>query len=201
MIVAGGVIACNGTIQANGGSVANGYAGGGSGGAIRLVSPQIEGAGILSTVGGGAGYIGGIGRIRLEIQDQESGLAFTGQLNGDLSVIDDAPTTPLLWADTDQPTVRIVSVNGVTLADSPYDPHGRLMYPHQDVYLDGTDTVDVVVQASNLPPDAVVKVRLTPVDGDAQGATASSQGGDLFAAQFTDVGSNIRALQAIVLID
>ena len=66
-------IIVNGTINANGGSPGSPncvFAGGGSGGAIRLVSNSISGTGTLTAVGGTAdtnGANGGTsGRVRLE---------------------------------------------------------------------------------------------------------------------------------------
>ncbi len=63
------LIASNTKITVNGSVSANG-ANSGSGGAIRLVSPLVNGTGSLNTTAGGIGYGGSQGRIRVDCQDR-----------------------------------------------------------------------------------------------------------------------------------
>src|SRR4029079_7295036 len=109
-------------IRANGGNTYFGCqfgavnSGAGSGGAIRLMAPRIDGTGTLNAPGGGScanGGNGSRGRIRLE--------AFQHALTGS---VDPAPlrASPFeVFLSTNQPSVRVVSVAG---ANVPVVPTG-----------------------------------------------------------------------------
>lgn len=158
------VFASTGVIAANGGAAAGGPIAGsaGSGGAIRLVAPQISGSGTLQANVGSGGFGAGPGRIRLEAFS----LGFTGTASpaSSQSVVPgpvNAASNPALIA---LPTLAIASVGGVA---SPPVPAGS--YAAADVAVpQGTaNPVPVVVTATNMPTSAAVRVRLMPQSGTA----------------------------------
>jgi hypothetical protein len=69
-----------GLIYSFGGSGFTGYTNGGSGGAVRLVAPVVEGSGaIIDVSGAGFGRDGGNGRIRIDTLDRSKlGITLTG---------------------------------------------------------------------------------------------------------------------------
>lgn len=154
-----GAITANG---ANGGSQFNltaRTAGGGSGGAIRLVAPQITGAGTLLARSGNFGFVGqgGFGQIRLEAFT----VGFSGTSNPTLlAVLTPGPVTaasnPAL---INVPMLRISAVGGVT---APATPAGT--YVTTDVALPQgtTNPVPVTLTATNIPVGTVFTVKLIP---------------------------------------
>ena len=151
-------VTVNGGIDARGGS--SYYAGAGSGGAIRLITPVISGTGVLTAVGGYAtsGYSGGAGRIRIEANTQNFGSL---NITPPASVIDPG-VAPQFWQDSTTPTVRVVSLNGVAV---PTDPHGSLAYPSQDAYLSGAGDVTAILEATNVPTNSTIQVFITKQGG------------------------------------
>lgn len=63
-------IVVNGSVQANGGPWRGSSHNGGSGGAIRLLAPRVEGQGTVNVAAGGSG--GAVGRIRVDSLDKTS---------------------------------------------------------------------------------------------------------------------------------
>ena len=173
-------ITVTGVVGANGGSAAffgcgfNGcaaVAGAGSGGAIRLVAPQITSSGTLSAQGGFGG--GGDGRIRLE--------AFVfGTVSASTTptpsiVLAPGPitanSTPALIK---LPALTISSVGGVANAATPGGS-----YTAADVSLPtGTSNpVTVTLTASNIPLGTAVTVKLIPQFAAAATVSASGLAG------------------------
>ncbi len=147
-------IVVSGTISANGGTARNnGNGGGGSGGAIRLVTPTLSGAGILSVGFGGSdgsNNNGGSGRIRLE--------AFQNTFNGaiDTSIRTLASPFALFLPTTPAPAVRVVNIDGQPV---PANPTGSFTVP--DVAINKATAVTVQIAASNIPPGTVVKLYIS----------------------------------------
>ncbi len=155
-------ITVNGLIRADGGSAAffsGNSSGNGSGGAIRLVAPQVVGAGKLFARGGstGCGVPGGSGRIRIE--SFTSG--FTGPVNPapSISLAPGPVTAASNPALINVPTLAINSVGGIV---GPATPGGS--YSSADISLPQgtTDPVPVVLTATNIPVGTSFTVKVIP---------------------------------------
>jgi hypothetical protein len=161
-------ITVNGAITANGG---DGYnpgntlfclsvmSGSGSGGAIRLVAPEIQGTGSLQAISSGASLCGpaGFGLIRLEAIT----IGFTGSSTPMFSTsFSPGPvTTAGNPALINLPRLTISAVGGVA---SPSTPSAS--YTSADVALpQGTNNpVTVTLSAANIPAGTVFQVKLIP---------------------------------------
>ena len=162
LIASSASITINGTITANGGQGTHcSDGGGGGGGGIRLVAPRISGQGTLSAVGGSwlgccaacnPGPRSGSGVIRLE--------AFQHEFSGGGS-----RHTPfaLFLTPTPPPSVRVVSVAGVSV---PPDPTGSFTMP--DVTIDRSTPVTVAIEGHNIPLGTIVELFLFSEDGAPQ---------------------------------
>jgi hypothetical protein len=151
----------HGVISANGGTGGcNNNAGGGSGGAIRLIANAITGSANLQTTGGRPGCdftssTTSSGYIRVESFNFNGfDLVNVGTVSSGL---------PGLITLTNAPTLAIASVGGVA---APASPAGSLSAP-PDITLPSTQTnpVTVALQASNIPLNTTVRVRLIPPTG------------------------------------
>jgi hypothetical protein len=164
----------NGRLAANGGCPGTNQVGGGSGGALRLVAPTISGNGTIQTSGCGNG---GDGRVRIEAFNHQ--YAFTnGNGSPAANVTTASPSNVFLPAF---PTVRVVSVAGVPVNQS---PTGSFQMP--DVSINSASPVTVVIEARNIPVGTVVKLHLfsengadqfvdtTPLAGTSQTSTATA---------------------------
>ncbi|MCA9758419.1 MAG: hypothetical protein KDA27_21665 [Candidatus Eisenbacteria bacterium] len=162
-IASSGLILCRG---GNSGVCGNGNErpGAGSGGAIRLVADLISGSAPgLRAIGGCVGYNsqGGNGRIRLEANAititnlPDIGNDWTWMLPPEFNGAE-------IWPAADAPTVRVTSIGG---EDVPIDPSSRFA-EQGDVFLTTADSVDVVVEAENVPLDWTVVVEITQRSGD-----------------------------------
>ena len=162
-IASSSAITVNGTITANGGDRGDGFtggAGGGSGGAIRLAAPVIGGSGNLTVKGIGRASdqcSGGFaasssGAIRLE--------AFSNTFSGSFS----GPTyyaTPFgTFLSESNPSVRVVSVNGVAV---PTKPSGQFIVP--DVVLASSGPISFDIEAHEVPTGTIVRLFLSSEDG------------------------------------
>ena len=147
----GGAGACNSGVPPAAQS-----SGGGSGGSIRLMAPEIMGTAALRAPGGtscNSGGTGSPGRIRLEAFN----LSLTGQ-------VDPSPfTSPpgLIFPPASAPAVRIVSIAGVAV---PENPTASFITP--DVTLDNTTIATIQLAASKVPVGTVVHLTLTPETGE-----------------------------------
>lgn len=174
LIAASGVMSITGTIDATGGDAAgifgdggSGIGAGGSGGAVRLVATTISGNGRIYANGGcrnnngarrqdcgitGSGWLrgGSQGRIRLEAE----AITFTGV--SEPTFTKDVPG-PVFLADV--PSLRIASVAGQTVPDSPTG--------NADIALpaDTTGPVEVAFQTRNVPVGNTVLLRMVPAYG------------------------------------
>jgi len=169
------LIACANTISVGGTLRSNAYrqsnAGSGSGGAIRLVADTYAVSGSVqasSSVGGGNG------RIRIE--------AAHGSCTGGILPAPSygAPSTPAqIWPAENVPSVKISQIAGLSV---PSDPGAGFEFPNQDVALTAEQPVSIRVEASNVPLDWTVKVRLGPINGTASWVAASFVSGDATAS-------------------
>ncbi|MEK6618595.1 MAG: hypothetical protein AABY90_07870, partial [Nitrospirota bacterium] len=169
-------IAVTGAIRANGGDaglVAGSITQGpGSGGAIRLVAPQINGTGTLEAKGGSGAVTGGSGRVRLEAFT----LGFTGTSNpaASLSTAPGPVTAASTPALVNLPTLTIASVGGVA---APTTPGGS--YTTADVALPTgtTNPVPITLTITNTPVGTVFTVRLLPQFGNATSVNSTASTG------------------------
>jgi hypothetical protein len=132
-------------------------AGVGSGGAIRLVAPQLAGTGSLLARGGYPGHGFTLGRIKLEaftftFSGSTTPLAFMSLTPGPVT----ASSNPAL---INLPTLTISSIGGIAVPGTP-----RGSYVTADVSLpQGTpNSVNVTLNAANIPLSTVFTVKLTP---------------------------------------
>lgn len=186
LIAATGTITINGLIRANGQSMSFSSAGPGSGGAVRLIadtvtgtsSGRIEAVGGLNTFSSSIDSTGGNGRIRIEAN------SFTGSIATIPSTSAVLPDDPvLLWPPDTAPTIRIVSVGNAT---APVDP--RALLSGTDIALNGVTAGDIVLETTNVEPNATVIVRITPGSGPPSTVNATLTTGTRELATWTASG-------------
>lgn len=168
----------------------------GSGGAIRLVAATVAGQGNLYATGGVAyssSNRGGDGRIRIEADDVSSQIGCLP----DASV--DAPDyPPVIWPADDWPSVKITHVAGLA---APNDPRAGLTFGSHDVTIPdpGPVTATVTLEATNMPTNWNVVVRIVPTHGQDSTVNAALVSGDetasVWEAQVT-IPSGFAVLQA-----
>ncbi len=154
-------ILVNGTITANGGFTGlwgtgccdnYGQGGGGSGGAVRLVSNAIDGTGNLSAAGGrrSVSNPGSPGPIRLE----GNSVSFSGVIAG--TRVQSTPF-PLLLPTAGPAWAKVVSIGGVAINPNPST------FP--DITINTTTSVPVVIQTKNIPTTATVNLTILNQNG------------------------------------
>ena len=165
LIAAAGGIAINGLITANGGAALFG----GSGGAIRLIAPQVSGNGQVTAFNPSFGGPGGLaGRIRIET----TALAPTLQTTPVTIAV--APAAiPIIWPADDAPTVRVASVDGTPIQGDPTAP----LVSAADIPLQNNGTVQVILETKNFPLEGVVQLRTVQKYGPAAWVTATNSAG------------------------
>jgi len=166
LIASSGTLTVSGAVLSNGGNGGAGsdgcnsqfpFGGGGSGGAIRLIASTVTGNGTLQANGGfrGAGCssnVGSFGRIRIESYHQE----FSGGASPALAF--SAPN--VIFPSANSPTVRVVSVAGVSV---PPNPTGSFTVP--DITISDGGSVSIEIEAHNIPLGTPVYLKLVPETG------------------------------------
>jgi hypothetical protein len=172
LIAVSGNLAVNGIVRANGAYHANGHVG--SGGALRLIAGNMMGTGVLQAVSNSEIDIG---RIRLEAAN------YTGALGCNPQAAVVPPDNPvLIWPQTDAPSVRVVSIGGIS---APTDPTSSLNPPGGDVNFSVSNAVQVVIEARNLATNATMRVRIThTIQNSADTVTAGYVSGDFTLSQW-----------------
>lgn len=176
-------IIVNGTVRANGAPAGTNFnigcifqPGAGAGGAIRLVTPEISGSGILQALRGAMAPNCGQpqptdGRIRVEAFTTSG---FTGVASPTASVANaPGPASPAgNPALTNVPTLQIASIGGVAV---PTTPNASYSVPDLTLAAGTANPVPVVLNATNTPVGAptVITVRLIP-QGNASSASVPS---------------------------
>jgi hypothetical protein len=200
LIAASGTIAINGTVESNGGS-ANGYAGNGSGGAIRLIADTVQGTGVVNAIGPTSNYAsnGGMGRIRIE-----GGTVILQDLGVSPSPSLSQPTDPvIIWPETAAPTLKAVQIEyqdalGATqYAALPDDPTASLDFPFTDLSFETDNDVTLHIEATNVPLDWNVTVRVIPLSGHALELAAAPLAGTLASSTTSLTFSMPAGLSAI----
>lgn len=208
LIATPGTITLDGQIQANGGSGTgagssgpsgtNRCSGGGSGGGIRLIADRITGNGILRALGGPGGTAsvstsggnGGLGRIRVETLTNE--LVDLGNPAFSLGIPDDVPR---IFRDPATPTIQSVTLNGQAIPD---DPQANLSFPNTDVALAAPGMATLVIQASFVPLDGQVDVRMVRRSGISESFPATLSGGTFEDSTWTamvDIAGGFSTMQ------
>lgn len=187
LIAAGNTIALTSVfgspfISANGG--AGGGSSVGSGGAVRLVCDSITGDGDIRA-NGAAG--GGIGRIRIEVNGISTS-TFNGTTSPVPSIVNGV-TTAQIWPDNVVPSVGISQVAGSPAPADPYpafnaDPGAAHLAP-----ISTTAPITVLINATKIPSNWNVNLRVVPVYGVDFNVAATKLSGDdnasVWQAQFT----------------
>jgi len=170
-----GLISANGGIGAfaiNGSCGATG--GAGSGGAVRLVAPQISGNGSITALTPATGCLGAqaTGRVRMEAFTN----TFSGSSNPGASLsASPGPVTPASNPGLiNLPTLTVSSIGGIAAPAVP-----TASYTTADLSLPpGTSgPVPVVLTATNTPLTTTLNVKLIPVGGNATTVNASPLSG------------------------
>jgi len=163
----------NGKIFAMGGSGHGPFgdeSGGGSGGAVRILTPKFSGvfsgccqnSGVINVSGGANG--GSAGRIRIEATNNTYAGQYTPDNSVSVRVSALVDTTPFLPSDVlvpGWPSVRVISVNAISL---PAEPTASFELP--DVTINSTAAVPVVFNTINIPTNAQLELTIiSPFDG------------------------------------
>jgi hypothetical protein len=189
LVAATGTITVSGSIRARGGSGGywyevtgfgnywSGFAGAGSGGAIRLVATTLSGGGTLDASGGqalfgitGSGYAfnsGGSGRIRLDGLN----ILFNGPTTGIIT----SGFQPIIIPPANQAlSLAIQSVAGIAV---PQNPTGTPVPP--DVIVPGqqANPVSIVIRCVNIPLNTAITVDIKPADGPAVRVVGANNAG------------------------
>ncbi len=158
-------IGATGQIRANGGqgeTTASANGGYGSGGAIRLIAETLSGDGTLRALAGYGGAVQGEGRIRVEVNMNNSNI--TNQPTWEVS----APG--VVFPPAIAPTLTVMKIDTLDLDPDP--PAGILTGPEQTINNDGPVTLRI--ESTNVPtltvippvPGATIIVRIVPYRGD-----------------------------------
>ncbi|MCC6965856.1 MAG: hypothetical protein IT391_06180 [Nitrospira sp.] len=200
-------ITIDGAVTANGGKGGmlgpacfnNQVAGSGSGGAIRLVAPQILGAGSLQAAPGiqpACLYnLANSGRIRLEANT----LSFTGTSNpgpspGAPTGVTAASIPPLI----SPPSLRIASIAGVAM---PPVPIGSATTPDVTLPVGTGSLVPVVLTANNIPVPTLFTVQVhVPMTSNPMVTVTSGASSGNFASSTATANVTLTPSQVSVLI-
>ena len=163
-------VASTGVISATGGAGAlnlfgscGGRGGSGSGGAIRLVAPQILGNGSIAALTPGSSCIPdqATGRIRME--------AFTNTLSGTINPVPSLVASPSPVTATSNPalinvpSLTITSIGGVAV---PAIPAGSYSTADLSLPAGTTNPVSVILTATNTPLNTTLTMKLIPTTGN-----------------------------------
>ena len=147
-------VTINGSISANGGQAgahARRRGGPGSGGAIRIMAPLVDGNGSLSVEPSGLNK----GRVRIEAFETATTLDL-----GNTSFVATLTDSSRILPDAGTPTVRVVRLGGI---DVPASAAGG--FPPADLNINLSGEVTLEIEARNIPVGTVVNLRLLPETG------------------------------------
>lgn len=168
-------ILLRGRISANGGGSPTQYNGGaGSGGAIRLVAPALDGNGSISAARGAnsnGDTVAAHGRVRLETGQNQN--HFTGTIAGDGRLATLTPNVIIL-PTTPQPSIRVTKVGSQTVSANPsglFDP--------VDVTITSAQDVEIDLAAKNVPLGTPIEVLVVNETEGTISGTSSGLAGSL----------------------
>lgn len=176
LLAASGTITIHGAVYAYGGQGGNGYGscgtgGYGAGGSVRLVAQTINGGGSVAVGGNGNNTARpGGGYVRLEAAVYSNALNISNAAGGSFL------TFPTAAIPTNQPALRITTVNGVS---APQNPTAQLATPDITFADAISNAVNVGLAAANVPPGTAIDVRVVPATGAPVTATSSPLVGSL----------------------
>lgn len=172
----------------------------GAGGGIRLIANQVTGTGTgaLRALGGPGGTAsvstnggnGGLGRIRVEAFTND--LVDLGNPAFSLGIPEDVPR---IFRDPATPTIQSVTLNGQAIPD---DPQAKLSFPNTDVALAAPGMATLVIEASFVPLDGQVDVRVIRRSGQDDSFPATLAGGTFEDSTWTalvDIASGFSTVQ------
>ncbi len=164
----------NGNINARGGDSGTAgpftrQGGGASGGAVRLVAPELDGTGAIRVNGGVGNTAGSSGRIRLEAYRFVRSFSISPN-TALMPLASPGPALPPASA----PNIRVVRVAGETVAST---PTGSFEVP--DVLIDAASTVEVEIEAGNIPLGTVLELTFQPQTGGPINVTSTPLSGTL----------------------
>jgi hypothetical protein len=178
LVASSTTITISGTINANGGQGANtgcAGAGGGSGGAVRLMANTITGNGTISALGGSSTGQGNVsasaGRIRLEAFQQ----SFAGSISCGCGVIS-TPNSVALPASAPS-SLTVTSINGISINANPFS------FP--DATINSSVPVTVNIQARYIPTGTVPNLTVFSESGPDQVITCTPLVGSLQSSTST----------------
>ena len=151
--------------------------GGGSGGAIRLVTSRLRGNGVIN-VGGGGGAFGnaGRGRVRTDVLDS----SFGGSVSeGVFSQGSQFTVFPTAYQGSQ---LAVVSVGGIPVSAS---PAGVLSTPDAVLAAQQSNPIPVLVRCTNIPLNTQITVSVKPANGAAVSATGQNSTGTLASSMAT----------------
>lgn len=151
LIASSSKIAITGRIDARGGTWRGTSHNGGSGGAIRLLAPRVEGAGILDVTAPGPG--GGLGRIRVDLLDRTA-------LSLNFQPLSATTVGSNMFVEPDVvPRLDIVEAAGRSIAVGTGEPV-RIQLPF------GSDpNRSVTIEAKDFNAEVPIQLTLTPDAG------------------------------------
>ena len=159
LIAATSSVGLSGSILANGSSWA-------SGGAVRLLTEQLNGTGVIKAEGSeGADF----GRIRLEANSFSGGL-----VTNPSTIIVPPDNPPLIWPPENSPTVNIISIEGQSVQG---DPRAEIV-PNADIQKLNSDLSEVILETKNFLTTSTVTVRVIPKFADSFSVDAVHVNGD-----------------------
>jgi len=163
LIAAPSIIQITGSIAALGAPPAAWTSTGGAGGAIKLITNAVTGAGTVNAATSG--------RVRIEANTLAGTIVSTPST---IAVPPGIGATPTLFQSLSSPTVKIVSVDGLP---SPADPTAPLVSA-ADIAIQKNTPVTVVLRTENfVTAGAVVALRIINKYGSATTLNATLQGG------------------------
>lgn len=167
----------NGIISAKGGQASpSSPTRTGSGGAIRLMTYQIQGSGgSLIAMNPGANNPG---RIRVERAEGPGYTPPPFTFTSSPETIPVSPTSSILFPAANAPTARVVSVDAV---NAPADPRAPLN-SGADVAIQNNGPVNILIETKNFPIEGQVQLFITPKYGDRVTHTATRLSGDINTA-------------------
>ena len=149
LLAATGSLNVTGSILANGGLGPGGH---GSGGAVRIVADQIQGAGRIEATSNW----GGPGRIRLE------GNTVSRTLSLNPPTIGVPPSPVIIWPPAEAPTVRVVSIAGLAV---PAEPKAQLDNNGADLIVTSTGPLTITLETRSFPTSGTLNVFIKPLHG------------------------------------
>jgi len=124
---------------------------------------QVQGSGEISCVGGTGFSPGDSGRLRIEANS----LAASLRNSPDTIAIPPA-SPPVIWPSDSAPTVRIVSVDSLSVPGDPTAP----LISSADVAMQNNNPAVIVMETKNFPIEGLVQVRAAQKWGSASWKTA-----------------------------